>query len=860
MISCIIGFIIIYIPILLSGKMYMYLDIGADTYCSYWLSLSYAANIVEDIKLWDTSLGLGASTLIQICYFLIDPFNWIIFLFSPYNMDVGIFLSLCMKYIFLIIGAYLYFDIMGLKGLARNIAALCTTFCGWFVGWGQHYNFASMFVMFIWLLYLFERWLKQRKWLGYVLLLAYMSAMTVYYTYMSLLFLAVYYLVRYGTKIGCSDIKKVLVFSVKTALVCIGGIALASVFFLPMVGDITASARIGEKLIPSLSFASVEEYISLILRSFSSNIFGINQNFKGYVNYYECPFMYVSLLLFFLIPPILKIKENISGLIVVIFAIIFPGFVGVIFNAFSTMGYRWTYVFAPIFALGIGKGVSIWEENNYDLKTSKWSYAFIMCSIMLYCCYLMNQETVIIEKTAITSIIIVMVSATFYLLIFNNNGWRKKGKFFIYVVLLGELIANGTVSVRDRALIEQKAKESMNYFDASQNLIQYLEENDSEFYRINKKYAQIELNDSMIQHYRGEKFYSSILTPSYWMMQDLFDLRIKSSNYFYGFSDKQFLRDINCGKYMFTSKERKYYGYEEIYKCNGRYLYKNLNTIGFGFLYDNYVSESEYRALTQLEKQDILYSAAIIADEDMDKISSKISARKEDSFLSKLLPVNSKVVLDQNGITITLDHKNKKALVVEIMGNKDEVMEGNLYTSVGEDGYNTDEFITVTIDVTEPKYYNIIDLNIEQIRLDINPDYISNICIYEKDSTQVEDRIKEKANSCMNNVEYSDEYIRGNIEIEKPSILYLPIIYDTRWESYINGEQCDIIRTNGGFCSIVLPAGNNDIELVYHNTRFTIGIIISSITAMIIIVLLCYQRWLKYLAMNTQDMIKRQNT
>lgn len=854
----VIGFTIIYVPILVSGKMYMYIDIGADTYGSYWPSMSYAASIIGDMKLWDTSLGLGASTLTQISYFLIDPFNWIVFVFSSYSMDIGIFLSLGLKYVFLIIGSYFYYDIMGLKGFPRSIAALCTVFCGWFVGWGQHYNFASMFVMFVWMLYFFERWIRQKKWVGYVLILAGMSAMTVYYTYMSLLFLAVYYLIRYGIEFGYSDIKKFLSFSVKTILICIMGIALAAIIFVPIIGDITASPRVSGRLRPSLSFVSIKEYASLILRSFSSNILGINQNFEGYANYYECPFMYVSLLLFFFLPSIIKTRRNIVGYIMVAFALIFPGFVGIVFNAFSAIAYRWTYILVPIWAFWIGKGVAIWKENNCELKTSKWSYAFIMCSIVVYCCYLMGREATEIDRVVVISIIIVMGTATLYFFIFNNPMLRKRGEVFVCIVLLGELAANGAVSVRGRSLIEQTAKESMNYFDASQELIQYLKKNDSEFYRINKKYAQIDLNDSMIQHYTGEKFYCSTLTPSYWRMQELFDLRVKYSNYFYGFDDKQFLRDINCGKYMFTSKDRDYYGFEKIYEYNGRYLYRNLNLTGFGFLYDNYISESDYTALTPLQKQDVLYSAAIIADEDLDKVSDEVVARKE-YISAKLSPIDSEMILDQSGITITLNDGNRKPLLVEIMGGPEGGILGNLYTSIKGEDYNIDDPISISIDAGVSKYYNIIDLDVEQIRLDISPDYVSSICIYEKDNTLIEDEIKKKSNNCLNIVEWSDEYIKGNIEIDRTAILYIPIIYDTKWKAYVNGVESEIIRTNGGFSSVVLTEGNNEIEFIYKNTGFIVGIIVSSITLVMIIGFAIYQRRLKFAVNSKRDVEMEQN-
>lgn len=46
----------------------------------------------------------------------------------------------------------------------------------------------------------------------------------------------------------------------------------------------------------------------------------------------------------------------------------------------------------------------------------------------------------------------------------------------------------------------------MSYFDSSNKAVDYIKNMDSSFYRINKNYAHIDLNDSMFQNYHGEKY------------------------------------------------------------------------------------------------------------------------------------------------------------------------------------------------------------------------------------------------------------------------------------------------------------------------------------------------------------------
>lgn len=36
-------------------------------------------------------------------------------------------------------------------------------FSGWFVGWGQHYTFATIYVYFIMMLYYLEIWMQEKN-------------------------------------------------------------------------------------------------------------------------------------------------------------------------------------------------------------------------------------------------------------------------------------------------------------------------------------------------------------------------------------------------------------------------------------------------------------------------------------------------------------------------------------------------------------------------------------------------------------------------------------------------------------------------------------------------------------------------
>ena len=41
-------FLVVYVPIILMKKAYIYIDIGADTYCSYWPNIAYIKGLLHE--------------------------------------------------------------------------------------------------------------------------------------------------------------------------------------------------------------------------------------------------------------------------------------------------------------------------------------------------------------------------------------------------------------------------------------------------------------------------------------------------------------------------------------------------------------------------------------------------------------------------------------------------------------------------------------------------------------------------------------------------------------------------------------------------------------------------------------------
>ena len=172
--------------LLYQGKGYIYLDIAADTYCSYWPQFSLVHDILWGAEgLWSYRIGLGDGV---IGYLSIEPFSVLISMFKPEDMDVGITLVVILKYYIISYLAYYYLRELDFQPKVACIGGLCYTFCGFFTGWGQHYFFGSMFVYFTLCLYAFERWLHKKGWLLLSLSVCLLFLCSIYFCYIAFIF------------------------------------------------------------------------------------------------------------------------------------------------------------------------------------------------------------------------------------------------------------------------------------------------------------------------------------------------------------------------------------------------------------------------------------------------------------------------------------------------------------------------------------------------------------------------------------------------------------------------------------------------------------------------------------------------
>ncbi len=860
MVSVIYG--IIYLPLPLTGNMYIYLDIGADTYASYWPMYAFISDYFHSFHLsgWAFQHGLGTNIFSAASPWLFDPYNIFIIPFDKMHIDIGLFLALTAKVFSLATLSFLYIKRLGYRGMPLMASAIVYTFCGFFVGWGQHYQYATVFVFFTLLLYFFERWLlSSNDWVGVVISTALFAAFWPYALYMVLLFLAVYYIFR---KIILNGFhwKDFFVTGFLTVGLLLLGIGLAGVLFLPQVYAIGQSPRMTGGILPSLSFADSNEYYTILMRFLSNGLLGVSNNmYKGFQNYYESPFLYTSILTIFLIPQLFFIsfrrKRYIWISALVIFLLLFPHVTNPIFSALSKYSYRWTFLLVPVFSVALAEGL------RYIDRPRKWLYVVTML-LGLYAGFISVQVSQLpqIPKMAVnlpwSAWVVIVACALYGLLLYNQN--TKIASYSIMIVLLAETALNGFATVNLRGVVPVSDKSKIPYFDTStMQALNAISESDKSFYRVNKAYDYVYHTDALFQNFYGEKQYSSIIPYYIWEWQDLFGIRGSHSNYLLGFSDRQFMRNISAGKYLLTKKEHSYFGYEEIGHYGDVYVYKNNNATAIGVTYKNYIPVKEFKKLGWGERQYILYDAVVVPDDfglghpDLAKISAPllkdgpaVDLIADFSYLSPNISVKENDFPKYLDFNTSGDTSSKFCVnfleasdtSVSISFSMETPTQGQgeiFYKTSENDDYDIEDVVSFDVKPGFQEYYftlpiegvNSICVNLAGIVGNLQ---VKDFSVFHRNDKEITAHATSLIKSSdIKNIIVDADYVSGMVDMDSSGLVYFSVPFDAGWKAYVDGVPVQKIRTNIAFTGVYVGDGRHTVELKYTVPWLRGGILIS---------------------------------
>lgn len=881
--------IIVFWDFITLKKIYIFKDIGSDTYFQFYPSMHYYAKEITQLKIptWSFSAGIG-----QDLYpgWLTDPFISLAILLGKDVMPYALVYSHILNILLSGILFSLYLKKINLYPLAVIIGSVLYSFSGHIIVRGTWYHYATEGFIIALALYAFEKYYQdENKLILPVAIFVLTTArLNVYYLFLYTLLFYLYSIMRYLMDNKFS-IRKISIYLFNISKYYLLGILIGTVFWLPRlykifvgVYGLQLKSSVTKFTIDSIfSLNNVDVILTTILRFFSSDLMGVDNRFTGYSNYLEAPLFYCGLLTLLLSFQIVILEHNKKHKLIYILQylligmyLIFP-FARYALNGFSGYYYKissfWIIVSLVVMAM---KSLTIIIKEN---KLSKCIHVIIGIAIGIIGILVIVSKSFNLTILNIKLAYYIMGILLLYFIILNALVKLNKERYLIKLSLLLLVIIEVTslsyvsINFRSGALNNENFKTKTGYNDYTLDAINYLSSIDNGFYRLEKDFNSVFFNDSMYQGYNGLKHYGdNHLSYLYFLNKMDVGLWRGSNKYVSGVENRLNLETLLGVKYYLSKGNRQYT--PDIFKQVARFgniaVYKNQFYLPLGFTYNKYIYDEQIINCKKEIKDDIILDSVILEKDVMDeKFAKELSKLQKMELKDYQANSDYKIQISKNKLTynnITLLNnefpqklefiaKNNDPMIILPIENgkfntfnisldihsKNATM-GQIFYRTNKTNFNEKDSVRFKI---KPglNHYNL-DINsinelITAIRLDIGNNIgeysILNLSITGIDQSNkiytYKEKIKERRKDAFQILNFNQDYIKGYIKLDSSKILFLSIPYDENWELYVDGERIKFYRVNYGFIGAVLPKGKHDVVLKYQTPMLREGCIISII-------------------------------
>lgn len=826
------------------------------------------------IPTWDFSLGMGADIYTTLHYYAIgDPLN-LFYIITPAAYSEALYNLLFFVRLFL---AGLSFSIYIRRFNKHIFPVLCGTviyiFCSYvFVVPVIHPYFLNPMIYLPLLFLGIEKIFSGESPKCFIIMVFISALSNFYFLYMLSVFIFIYACIRFFSFFHEHRIQNIILQLRNFIGYYLTGICMSGILLFPVIMTTLGTGRMKDK--PAVDLIYRTTYYEKLFAAFLSS------DAPGY--YTLMGFGCIPLLLIFFL--FLKRKKytqlKISLLILGIF-VTFPVF-GSALNGFSYVTNRWifalSFLIAAITALVIEKLHDITTKESLILLALSFVYILIML------------HTKASDNGKITAVLLLLSA------LFLTAGSKIKTiqKFFRPFVLF-MLCCNVLINAYYLYSPEQKA-----YTDLFINLHGGLASmkqssgasvpgNTDTFYRYGDTNNQqsIMYNGSAISgKYSTSGYYSLISDSVTGYSKEILSSTERAETKYAGFDERAIPQTLASTKYFVVQRGKEQYLPFGFSQKAGSYKAKNPNGktynrtfdsylndyfLPFGYTYDTYITEAQWKQYDFLKKEEAMLQTCYI--DSKEKLS--VPQNTEVRFYNKELPYTFRSfsgVQYKDGKFIV--EKPNASLTVEFDGlAKCETYLAfqNLQFSLPEGSKQTmpaDALITVHMNkrykkvrLYTPKHTWYNGIHDFAVNLGYESETPSSLTLtfpragvysYDKLSlyglplgenyTQAIHSLKEET---MQNVQILNDRITGDIEVSSDKILCLSIPYGKGWRGYIDGKEVPLFQTNIMYTGLEISPGYHTIRLEYSSPYLKTGIFISTLGILSFLILILYEKRLK---------------
>ena len=625
-------------------KLYLFKDIGSDSINIAYPQLIHISDYLrsDGIPKWSFNQGMGQNIFPSFS----DPFSAFLFLLSRENIGYGIVYTELLKIILAGIFFYLFLKKISLSEYSAIIGGILYSFSG-FIIVGSCWNIFSTEAFYLaLLLFSFEKLFQNNQWILFTIAITLIAMLQPFDLYLYGLFLFIYIIFRYFEE-DKQQFKKFSMLLLKIIGLGLLGVAISSIIVVSDIMQMLDSPRVAgdssylNTLISKPMFGFEHEeygrghYITAIMRLFSSDLMGTGSDFKGWYNYLEAPLFYCGLITLLLVPQIFNFIDKKKKILYSFFLAIF--IIPVIFPYFRYSYWLFTgdYYRAYSFLVGLVLLLLGIKSLNYININSKVNLKIIIISlvillIFLYYPYEYLQHKNILNESLRNTIAAFLVIYAILIYFLQYKKVKIIIQLLLIIVVFIELTYLSNISVNNRSVIKDfEVKQKIGYNDYTNDAVAYLNLKDKNFFRVNKDFfsgpaIHSSINDSKVQKFRGTSSYSSFNQKYY--IKFLQELNIidgsneSQTRWAQGLTNRPLLHSFASIKYAFTKTNKSpllNMGYDSITTIGDVKIFKNKYCLPLGFAYSKYITYSNFKKLSNLQKNVVLYKAFVIDEKDL---------------------------------------------------------------------------------------------------------------------------------------------------------------------------------------------------------------------------------------------------
>lgn len=771
--------------------------------------------------------GLGMNFLATYFYYLSSPINLLVIFFDKSDIVSFISFSIIIR---LSLSAGTFGFYLSHRYETRNNIIIIPLSCAYslsnfLLAYYHESMWLDTFVIFPIIMYGYERLIKEKKPVIYILCLAIAAYLNFYMVYIIGLFLCFWFLVDAHENIKgfFSDLLRFIL----SSLLSIG------MSLLPIMVSYLGvrSTHVSEE-----GFWVKHEWFGNIFEVLRSvHMFSTLQTIGHslhYSNIYSGTFCIVFIFIYFFVLDI-PLSERIRKLCLVIFLILSmdESILNYVWHAFHTPIYIPNrFGFAYIFLI---LTLSYDVINHINKDKIKWLLpGVILAEVFPMICYFFVDFDSSISSVRILTISLILILIYNVLIIcvaMDKKILRTVASTLMCIVMISELIINAGFLFKK----EIKSDNYFNYIKTYKDVFVEVENRDDSYYR--SHFIENEIyNINSICGTNGVPTFSSLIPFMTYVFQSYSGV-VSGDNAISSYELTELMESIYGEKYIYIPKDKDIYknkcNYKNIYENNEVVVYENEDALSLGFGGSekisgfNYIYDEPFAFQNQLVE--LLTGGEQVFEEYVPKynvIMNGVNHEITDNRYPELLN--------------TFDSADSRQ--VEISFDVDKAGEYYICLNINADNfvtiYKNDEYLRMFNEAPAGDIFYVGDCQ-ESDRISIIL-YVTYDDVFEFQGSEnvgfrvarfnedvYKEFIKKASSNQMKIDRINSSYFKGNVTLDNEQILFTTIPYDNGWKVFENGKKVDVIKIADAYVGVNLGAGEHNVEFKYLPPGFNMGLI-----------------------------------